>query len=81
MKQKINLLIPGIIVCLIISVISKIINIFVPEVGAATFAIIIGIIVGNTLIKDEKYSRGIKFSEKFFLSWAIGSPWSNIKYK
>lgn len=71
MKQKINLLIPGIIVCLIISVISKIINIFVPEVGAATFAIIIGIIVGNTLIKDEKYSKGIKFSEKFFLSWAI----------
>lgn len=71
MKQKINSIIPGIIVCLIISVISKIINIFVPEVGAATFAIIIGIIVGNTLIRDGKYSKGIKFSEKFFLSWAI----------
>lgn len=71
MKQKINLMIPGIIVCLLISVISKIINVFVPEVGAATFSIIIGIIVGNTFIRDEKYSKGIKFSEKFFLSWAI----------
>lgn len=71
MNNKIKAFLPGIIVCLIIAIISKVLNIVMPELGAATFSIIIGIIVGNTLIRNKKYDKGIKFTEKFFLSWAI----------
>ncbi len=48
-KQNILEILPGLIICIIISGISQVIAHFVPTVGAALFAIALGIIVGNTL--------------------------------
>ena len=48
-KQNILEILPGLIVCVIIAGISQVIAHFVPTVGAALFAIALGIIVGNTL--------------------------------
>ena len=44
-------ILPGFLVCVIIAIISKIIaKLFLPTLGAATIAIVIGIIIGNTFI-------------------------------
>lgn len=62
----------GVLACIIIAIISKILGNFVPQLGASTFAIILGIICGNTIIKGKRFAAGVKFSEKFLLNLAIG---------
>lgn len=64
-------MISGLIVCVIIGILAKLISIFLPLVGSTSLAIIIGIIAGNTLAKDKKYLPGVKFSEKTILAGAI----------
>lgn len=71
MQEKIKGIIPGLIVCLIVTVISKILGAFIPSLGAATFAILLGIILGNTIITHKRYAKGIKFSEKILLDCAV----------
>lgn len=69
--DKIKRIIPGFMVCLIIALISKILAKFIPSFGAATFAIFLGIIAGNTIFNKEKYDEGSKFSERELLSYSI----------
>ncbi|WP_027296893.1 YeiH family protein [Robinsoniella sp. KNHs210] len=64
-------LIPGFIVCLIISCIAQIISSFVPAVGSALFAIGIGILCGNTFLNRESLNKGCKFSESMLLEYSI----------
>jgi len=64
-------MISGLIVCVTIAILAKFISIFFPVVGSTSLAIIIGIIGGNTLVKDKKYIPGVKFSEKTILAGAI----------
>lgn len=70
-KQNILEILPGLIICIIISGISQVIAHFVPTVGAALFAIALGIIVGNTLCTKEFFNRGTKFSESRLLEYSI----------
>ena len=56
MKKMKNIL-PGIIICLIIGIISEILGKKFSTVGAATFAIFIGIVAGNTIFKGKKYDE------------------------
>lgn len=64
-------LIPGFVVCLIISCIAQIISSFVPAVGSALFAIGIGILCGNTFLNRESLNKGCKFSESRLLEYSI----------
>lgn len=64
-------MISGLIACVIIAILAKVTSIFLPLVGSTSLAIIIGIIGGNTLVKDKKYIPGVKFSEKKILTMAI----------
>lgn len=64
-------LIPGFIVCLVISGIAQIISSFVPAVGSALFAIGIGILCGNTFLNRESLNKGCKFSESRLLEYSI----------
>ena len=57
--KKIKSILPGLIICLIIGIISEILGKRFSTVGAASFAIFIGILVGNTIFKGNKYSRNI----------------------
>ena len=70
-KQNILEILPGLIVCVIIAGISQVIAHFVPTVGAALFAIALGIIVGNTLCTKDFFNRGTKFSESRLLEYSI----------
>ena len=63
---------PGFLVCLIIAILSKLIaKFFLPTLGAATIAIIIGIIIGNTFGKKDFLNNGTKFSEGTLLSISV----------
>ncbi|WP_394925434.1 YeiH family protein [uncultured Robinsoniella sp.] len=64
-------LIPGFLVCLVISSIAQLISSFVPAVGSALFAIGIGILCGNTFLNRESLNKGCKFSESRLLEYSI----------
>lgn len=64
-------MIRGLVACIIIGLLAKLTSIFLPLVGSTSLAIIMGIIAGNTLVKDKKYLPGVKFSEKTILAGAI----------
>lgn len=69
--EKIKKIIPGFIVCFAIAMISKGIAVFLPSLGAATFAIFLGIILGNTVFTKEVYNPGSKFSESNLLAYSV----------
>ena len=77
MKKVINIL-PGIVICLIIGIISKVLGKKFSTVGAATFAIFIGIVAGNTIFKSKKYDEGTKFAEKDLLNYSIVLMGANL---
>lgn len=70
-KNKILNILPGLAVCVIIAIIGSIIGKFIPSLGAATFCIIIGMIVGNTFCNKKFYAAGAKFSESDLLAYSI----------
>lgn len=69
--KKIKEIMPGFIVCLLIAFIGKGLAIFFPSMGAATFAIFLGILAGNTIFNKETYDKGSKFSESELLAYSI----------
>lgn len=77
MKKVINIL-PGIVICLIIGIISEVLGKKFSTVGAATFAIFIGIVAGNTIFKSKKYDEGTKFAEKDLLNYSIVLMGANL---
>lgn len=76
--DKIKKLIPGLAICLIIGMIAEIFGHYFPTIGAASFAIFAGIIVGNTIFHDKKYDSGTKFAEKDLLNYSIVLMGANI---
>ncbi len=71
MKEKIKLIIPGLIISIFVAIIGKVFGIIFPTIGAASFAIVIGVIFGNTIFNKPKYNKGFNFSEKDLLSYSI----------
>lgn len=69
--NKIKEIIPGLFIAIFVALIGKFLGNMVPTFGAASFAIIIGIILGNTIFNNPKYNKGFKFSEKDLLSYSI----------
>ncbi len=76
--NKIRKIVPGIIVCIIIGIISEVLGKNFTTIGAATFAIFIGIVVGNTIFHNDKYEHGTKFAEKDLLNYSIVLMGANI---
>lgn len=69
--KKSKSILPGLFICLIIGIIAEFLGKSFPTIGAATFAIFMGIFLGNTLFKSDKYDEGTKFSEKDLLNYSI----------
>ena len=73
MQQKfvnVKELLPGLIVCIIIGLISKYVGTFVPALGGATIAILLGLLLGNTVLTHKSfYKRGFVFQNlTYFLT-------------
>ena len=74
LQKKLNELIeilPGLMMCIIISIIGKFIGSYVPSIGAASISIFIGMFVGNTFGNKKIYATGSKFAESNLLSYSI----------
>lgn len=69
--KNINKIFPGLLICLILALLSKKLVIFAPYFGGTSFAIILGIIVGNIIPNEELHSKGAIFAEKKLLPIAI----------
>ncbi|MGL4797519.1 MAG: YeiH family protein [Paraclostridium sp.] len=69
--SKVKAIIPGLLVSIIVAIISMFLGKFVPQLGAATVAIFLGMIVGNLFLNQEIFSAGYKFSETELLSYSI----------
>ncbi|MFR7591669.1 MAG: YeiH family protein [Longibaculum sp.] len=69
--QKGKEILPGFIVCLVIGLLAQEIAKFFPSIGAALFAIGIGMIAGNTFLNKEFLNVGTKFSESKLLEYSI----------
>lgn len=67
---KMNSVLPGIILCLLIASISQALSFIIP-IGAATFSILIGLIIGNTFGVKSKYQIGRRFAESTLLEISI----------
>lgn len=76
--KKVKKILPGLIICLVIGIISQVLGKKFSTVGAATFAIFIGILVGNTIFKGNKYDSGTKFAEKDLLNYSIVLMGANL---
>ncbi len=62
---------PGFLVCAVIAAISQYIAKFVPQIGAALFAIGIGVFCGNTFLNKKCFQAGTSFSERNLLEYSI----------
>lgn len=71
MSEKITKNMPGIILSFLIALIAKFLANYLPNLGGVTLAIILGLILGNTISLSSKYDRGIFYSRKKILAFAI----------
>ncbi|MGL4981214.1 MAG: YeiH family protein [Fusobacteriaceae bacterium] len=62
---------PGVSISFVIYVLATFIDKKIPGLGAASYAILIGLVLGNTLFKGQKYERGTKFCESNLLEYSI----------
>ena len=71
MKQFVTRHAPGFLVCLVLALIAQGIAKFFPSIGAALFAIGLGILCGNTFLDKPCFDAGTKFSERNLLEYSI----------
>jgi len=69
----------GVILCTLIGLAAKYLSSFLPF-GAVTIAILLGIVVGNSVNLGVRFKPGITFSEKQILSIAIALMGVNLNY-
>lgn len=70
-KERIISILPGFFVCFCIALLAKGLAIFVPSLGAATLSIFLGILFGNTILKNLNINKGVRFSESDLLAYSI----------
>lgn len=78
MRNSIHL-IYGVMLCILIGISAIALSAYLPF-GSVAIAILIGIIVGNSVNIKEQFQRGISFSEKHILSLAIALMGVKLDY-
>jgi len=69
----------GIALTSIIAILAYLLSSFI-SIGSVVIAIILGIIIANTIKLDSKYSSGITYSEKSILAFAIALMGINLDF-
>lgn len=64
-------ILPGLSLSIGVAIIAKLFALFLPELGGATLAILLGIILGNTFFKQPALAAGTKFSESKLLEYSV----------
>lgn len=71
MIQTIKKVLPGLGLSFLVAATSKVIAIWLPTLGAATIAILLGILLGNTFFKQDFLGVGTKLAESKLLEISI----------
>ncbi|MFV0557397.1 MAG: YeiH family protein [Enterococcus sp.] len=72
MHQKIVTgILPGLGLAFLVAAVSKGVALYLPQLGGATIAILLGIVLGNTVFKQEIFAKGTKFSESKLLEISV----------
>lgn len=58
-------MISGIIITLILSAVAKVLATWLPFLGAEAIAMLLGILLGNTVLNQPSFALGMKWAEKF----------------
>lgn len=69
--NKIKPILPGLLLSLAVAICGKLLALLMPKLGGATLAILLGIILGNTLFKQPVLAAGTKFSESRLLEYSV----------
>lgn len=69
--KKIKIILPGLMTAFLVAIISKIAAGYLPTLGAATIAILLGIILGNTFLKKPVLEKGTKVAESKLLEVSV----------
>lgn len=64
-------ILPGLLLSFAVAAVSKGLAIFFPEIGGATIAILLGILLGNTFFRQPELAVGTKFSESRLLEYSV----------
>lgn len=62
---------PGLILSFLVAVVAKLLGELLPQLGGATIAILLGIVLGNTLFQQKALDVGTKFSESRLLEYSV----------
>ncbi len=62
---------PGLGLSVIVAIIAKVIAIWLPDLGGATLAILLGILLGNTVFRQSFLAVGTKFAESRLLEYSV----------
>lgn len=70
-NAKLIAILPGLLTAFFVAVLSKIAAIWLPTLGAATIAILLGILFGNTFLKHPRLEKGTKIAESKLLEFSV----------
>ncbi|MGG5317996.1 YeiH family protein [Enterococcus sp. AZ072] len=71
MNTKNYSILPGLLLSFAVAAVSKALALFFPEIGGATIAILLGILLGNTIFRQPVLAVGTKFSESRLLEYSV----------
>uniref|UniRef100_UPI0035DBBEA5 YeiH family protein n=1 Tax=Enterococcus pseudoavium TaxID=44007 RepID=UPI0035DBBEA5 len=71
LNAKTKTILPGLGLSLAVAVLAKLGALLLPKLGGATLAILLGILLGNTLFKQPALAAGTKFSESRLLEYSV----------
>lgn len=71
MEKTIKPILPGLFLSFVVAAVSRIIALAVPQIGGATIAILLGILLGNTIFQQEYLGKGTKFAESKLLEISV----------
>ncbi|WP_225353626.1 YeiH family protein [Lacticaseibacillus sharpeae] len=66
-----NAIVPGLALATIVAIAAKLLGTLVPSLGGATIAILLGIVLGNTIFRQAYLGAGTKFAESKLLEVSV----------
>ena len=58
-------MVAGILLTLAVSIVAKLLSPYLPSLGGEALAMLMGIVLGNTLFAHERWNAGVKWAEKY----------------
>ena len=71
-------MVAGILLTLAVSIVAKLLSPYLPSLGGEALAMLMGIVLGNTLFAHERWNAGVKWAEKYPIEIGIAVLGLNV---